>query len=190
MPFVTETIWGNLHDDLLITAKWPQEEDYNSLLANEKQIQDFEKIKNIIIAIRQARAENKVEPSRKIKAVIYASENYKLIKDASILIKSLRTGIDDLEIKEKGEKIDKAIYIAVGNIDIYLLGALDPEKEKARIKKEIENLEKLINGIKNKLNNKQFIEKAPREIVEREKERLANFNSEIARLQEKLKELQ
>ena len=200
MPFVTETIWQNTDQNnnlksknnkiqnLLMIEKWPETSEYKKFadLNNEN---NFEIIKNIIMAIRQARTENKIEPSRKIKAVIYTGQNYKLIKSEEILIKSLRTGIEDLEIKEQGEKIDQAIYITVGNIDIYLLGAIDSEKEKARIKKEIENLEKLIDGIKNKLNNEQFINRAPREIVEREKERLANFNSEIVKLREKLREL-
>ncbi len=189
VPFVTEVIWQEMGaSDLLMVAEWPQEKDYNEVLKDETQIKDFEKIKDIIVAIRNARSENKVEPSRKIQAIIYAGKKYETIKKSDILIKSLRTGIDNLEIKEKGEKMKKAIYITVGDVEVYLLGAVDPEKEKMRIKKEIENLEKLVASIKNKLNNEQFINKAPQEIVEREKKRLTDFDFKLTQLKEKLKE--
>lgn len=189
VPFVTEAIWQEMGTNgLLMVAKWPQEKDYNEVLKDETQVRDFEKIKNIIMAIRNARSENKVEPSRKIQAIIYAGKNYEIIKKSIILIKSLRTGIDNLEIKENGKKIKKAIYITVGDVEVYLLGAIDPEKEKMRIKREIENLEKLVDNLKSKLNNKQFVDKAPREIVEREKQRLASFDLRLTQLKEKLKE--
>jgi valyl-tRNA synthetase len=140
-------------------------------------------IQDIITSIRNARSENKVEPMRKIKAVIYAGDKTEMIKEQALLIKSLRTGIVDLEILTSGDNLDDTIYAVVGEVKIYLLGAVDKEKEQARINKEIEKLEKFIISLEAKLNNKEFSDKAPRAVVEKEQIRLAKAKTELANLQ-------
>jgi len=193
VPFITEALWSHSAEaardkqeigekGLLIIAKWPK------ITAIEKE-NDFAVIKNIIIAVRNARAENKVEPTKKVKAVIYAGKNKKLIEAQAELIKGLRTGINELEVKDKGEKLSKAIYAAVGNIEIYLLGAVDSAKEKIRLEKEITNLEKIIKGVEGKLKNKDFVDRAPQAVVEKEQQKLTGWQTELAKLKEQIKHL-
>ncbi len=189
MPFVTEKIWEEMGEEkMLIIEEWPLTPQAPLLKGGIRGI-NFELIKNIITVIRNARSKNKVEPSKKIKAVIYARKNKNFIESQADLIKSLRTGVSDLEVKARGPKIDKAIYVPIGdiNIDIYLLGAVDEEKEKIRIKKEIENLEKIIKITEAKLSNKEFVEKAPAKVVKMEKEKLAKAESELKKLREQIK---
>jgi valyl-tRNA synthetase len=184
IPFETEKIWQEMDKkNLLIIEKWPK----GTITAEINQ--KFEIIKDIIVAIRNARAEHKVEPAHKIKAVIYAGQYQKLVKKNEILIKSLRTGIQELKIKEKGEKIKQAIFTTADEIEIYLLGAIDKEKEKTRLKKEISQLEQIIAASQNKLNNKNFINKAPQAIVNRERNKLAGRQKELKILKERLKKL-
>ena len=186
MPFVTEAIWREMDKEkLLIVEQWPSQ-----ILPRKTWAGDFELIKNIIIAIRNARAQNRVEPARKIKAVIYGGKNVELIKSQEHLIKNLRTGIKELEINTKGEKIKDAIYITADNIEIYLIGAVDREKEKIRIKKEIDNLEELIINTEKKLADKEFIKKAPKQIVKQEKDKLELWQEELAKLKGQLNNLQ
>jgi valyl-tRNA synthetase len=188
MPFVTEAIWGEMDKEkLLMVEKWPSpsailSDSEESQDRRKKQDDNFEIIKNIIIAIRNARAQNRVEPARKIKAVIYGGKNAKLIKSQEHLIKNLRTGIKELEVKAKGEKIKDAIYITADNIEIYLIGAVGGEKEKIRIKKECDNLEKLIVNTEKKLSDKEFVKKAPAQIVRQEKDKLKLWQEELAKL--------
>ena len=217
VPFVTEEIWknlkptpspsqeGNIHtsknppspllqrgnsqekNGLLMVEKWPGRERKFSFPTTES---DFEIIKNIIVAIRNARAEYKIEPSKKIEAVIYAgeagNENFRFLQSQSDLIKNLRTGIGKLEIKEKGDKIKDAVYLVVGDIEIYLLGMADKEKEKKNLEKEVENLERYLSQIKNKLDNKEFAANAPDEIVKQEREKLKARRGELENLKERL----
>ncbi|MFA5359612.1 MAG: valine--tRNA ligase [Patescibacteria group bacterium] len=179
IPFVTETIWNEMEEDnLLIVEKWPG-------IISDRIENNFELIKDVITAIRNARAENNVEPAKKIEAVIYAGNQKELIESQAHLIKNLRTGISELEILEKGEKLSDAIYVAVGDIEIYLLGAVDAEKEKIRIEKEISNLEKIIASAEVRLANKEFTDKAPAEIVKKEKEKLKNWQAELKSLKSK-----
>lgn len=183
IPFVTEAIWGKFNDSLLMVEKWPEVE------IKVKEEGDFELIKGIITAVRNARSENKTAPDRKVKAVIYAGKDLKLVKENEALIKGLRTGLGELEIAKSGKKYKNEIYTAVGNIEIYLIGAIDKEKEKKRITKEITNLEKLTKTAKNKLDNKEFISKAPREVVLLEKKKLERTETELSKLKEQLKKL-
>lgn len=180
MPFVTEKIWEEMENDkMLIVEEWPRGDERLCACAAGD---NFELIKSIITAIRNARAENKVEPTKKIKAVIYAGKREKLIESRAELIKNLRTRISDLEIKGGGPKIKDAIYVSAGEIDIYLIGAVDKEKEKERIKKEIENLEKVIKNAKIKLGNDEFVSKAPEKVVNMEKDKLKKAESELKKL--------
>jgi len=195
IPFVTEAIWKELgNKETLIISEWPDDKIYYKIKKFNEH--GFEMAVDIITSIRNARAENKVEPAKKIKAVIYVGKQVDLIKSQEVLIKSLRTGIEELEIQEKGDAsagsaqgiIDDAIYITVGDIEIYLLSAIDLKKEKERITKEIENRNKLIFNIEGKLKNKEFTAKAPKKVVEREKLRLTLVKDEIQKLKKQLKQ--
>jgi valyl-tRNA synthetase len=197
MPFVTEKIWEELgNDKMLMIEKWPEKITPRTPLIRGAiikvpadigvgGIKNFELIKNIIIAIRNARAEHKVPPSKKVKAVIYAGKHKELIKSQVELIKNLRTQISDLEIKNQGHRIKDAIHTTVDEIEVYLIGAIDKEKEKERIKKEIENLEKVIKNAKIKLENKEFVAKAPEKVVNMEKEKLEKAERELEKLKGK-----
>ncbi|MCK5466829.1 valine--tRNA ligase, partial [Candidatus Parcubacteria bacterium] len=183
IPFVTEVIWQelNMEKDLII-SKWPDAKEYNAFNTNKTDTDTFEIIKEVIQSIRNARAENKIEPAKKIKAVIYAGEHVELVQKNEALIKGMRTGIQELEIKKSGKEIAREIKVVAGDVVVYLIGAIDKEKENARVEKEKANLEKQIEIIKNKLANKDFIERAPGKIVELEKEKLEKLEKELEEL--------
>lgn len=181
IPFVTEVIWGQMYDNLLMIERWPQDNRYSGLI-KERDYKNFELIKNIITAIRNARSENKVEPSKKIKAVIATKNKKELIDNHAELIKRMRTGIEGLEIKTESEKLTDAIHIVVSDVEIYLFGAVDKTKERERIQKEINNLEKLIINLEEKLKNKEFVSRAPKAIVNKEKEKLSEYKLELEKL--------
>jgi len=183
IPFVTEKIWESVDDNgLLLIEKYPQSHDYNISFSRVELKEEFELIKEIITSIRNARSENKVEPGKKIKALIFSPNNERLIQSNASLIKNMRTGIEELELVQKNVKIEGAIYIVIADVEICLIGAVDEEKEKARINKEVERLEKFITVLKNKLNNQEFIQKAPAKIIETEREKLIQAETELSSL--------
>ncbi len=67
-------------------------------------------------------------------------------------------------------------------VKIFLIGAKDEKKEKERIEKRKQELKKLILNIKKKFKNKKFVERAPKAVVDQEKEKLAGFESELKEL--------
>ncbi len=176
IPFVTEAIWENLKQkELLLVSKWPINQKYNIDEA-------FTVIPEIVAAIRNARAENKIDPALKIAATIYAPQKHQFINEQAEIIKGLKTGLSNLTVAPTGDKIDGAIFIALKDLEIYLVATVDPQKESSRLAKEKENLNKLIQNLETKLNNAEFVAKAPAKIVSVEKEKLANYRLELDKL--------
>jgi len=181
IPFITEIIWQEIQEkELLLITKWPEDNDIDF----ETEENNFETIKKIITNVRNARSTNNIEVNKKIKAQILAGDRAETIKLQQHLIKNLKTGIEEIEfINEKDRpKDEKTILITIEGIEINLIGAIDEEKEKQRREKEIENLKKMINMIETKLNNKDFVKKAPTELVKKEKERLQNYQEELKKI--------
>lgn len=192
IPFVTEAIWQKFNPSDLIVDKWPDISDLNEIWLKYSETgtgQDFEIIKEIISSIRNARSENKVEPGQKIKAVISAGSKKDLLEKNSQLLKGMRTGVKELEIQEKIKPEGDFIYAVSGEVEIYLLGAVDKEKEEARIKKELDKLENFIKILENKLNNRSFRDNASSEVVAGEEEKMTKAREEAKALKEKLENL-
>ena len=182
VPFVTEAIWSSFNSSLLMVGRWPASglvDDKTQDLSGEEA--EFRKMQEIVIAIRNARSENKIEPAQKLEAVIYSSDHQFLEKEKS-LIAGLRTGLDSITIKASGEKITRAIVVPIGETEIYLIGAIDENKERERLDKERVQLEKLISLQESKLNNTDFVSRAPAAIVKAEKDKLANYQIELDKI--------
>lgn len=183
IPFVTESIWSSFNSSLLMVEKWPKDISLKSNWAEYSNLEaDFKLIQDVVVAIRNARSENKIEPNRKLSAVIYGHKLAALLESQKGLIAGLRTGLEEVKVSTQGEKIDKAIMIPVKEIEIYLLGAVDEAKEKERLVKEKSNLEGLIARQTQKLANADFISRAPEMIVKAEKDKLASYEQELEKI--------
>ncbi len=180
IPFVTETIWQSFFDGVLMVERWPEARKIEE--KDREALKDFALIQELIVAIRNLRSENKIEPAKKIKAVIFAHEFKNLIENQKHLILGLKTGIESLEIKESDNPPENSLVAIVNKIEIYLFGAIDENKKKAALIKEKENLEKLISLQKQKLDNQEFVSRAPEKIVEAEKEKLVNYQIELEKI--------
>lgn len=186
MPFVTETIWQTYHQDLLMVATWPQVDEK---LIDEKIEKDFSLIQNTIVAIRNLRSEHKLPPADKAKVYLYVNEKLDLFNNFSILIKSLRTSVSDLIISANGERIDNALYDSNMGIDIFIEAQVDQAKEMARLDKEIINKENFIKLEETTLANKEFTDKAPKEIISLHEKKLAQAKLELEKLSQERKSL-
>jgi valyl-tRNA synthetase len=184
-PFVTEKLWEILGEkSLLINEKWPV---YDKTMVYQKEVKEMEYIKEIIDQIRSIRAELKVEPSKKIHAIIYGGIHTKQIESKREVIMRLAR-LEKLEISKSGKKISQAKSIIIQHISIYLpmKDLIDMDKEQKRIKHEIEGIKKTIEGLNVQLANKSFTKNAPAEIVEKVR---AHLKEETAKLQNLQKQL-
>ncbi len=181
IPFITEVIWEQLGaEKMLMISSWPQAREFDF----SKEEKDFNLIQEIIIAIRTARSDNKIEPNKKLKALILSPKNKEILTENKHLIQGLKTGLEEVSfVSDKSAiKKEQSVLISVSDIEIYLLGGIDKEKEKIRRLKEINNLEKVIIMLEGKLNNKEFVDKAPADLVKKEKEKLKNCKLELNKI--------
>lgn len=188
VPFVTEVLWSHLkNENLLINEKWPE---YKKEYLFPKEVEEMELLHQIISDIRSIRAEYGVEPAKKIHSVIYAGKYKKFLEEKMEPLKRMAR-IGDIEVFKDGEKIKKAVCLFISDIEVYLPlhELIDIEKEKNRLKKDMEKLNDFKEKLSKKLANKNFTQKAPEEVVEREKQRLKETEKELKKIKKKLNDL-
>ncbi len=188
VPFVTEALWSHLGEkNMLIAESWPK---YASKLNYPKEAEEMELVHNIITAIRSVRAEKGVEPGKKINAIIYGGLWTSLLEDKRDPL--IRLGrLSNLTIQTEGPQVQNALWKFVNGVDIYLPSEdlFDIEKEKKNLVKKLEETQQKMSGLKNRLENKSFMEKAPPAIVGKEQKALSELEEELKNLQQKMDEL-
>ncbi len=188
MPFVTEKIWEEIDNkNMLLAEPWP---DVSKYVSKSKKDNNFDLITDIIKIIRNIRSEYKIEPKKKIKAVIYAKDKVELVESQKHLIENLRTSVE-VEIKDKGEVIKQSAYSIADGIEIYipLKGLVDINKEKQRLEKRSQELKKFIQNSDKKLENKEFVHNAPKKIVQAEINKADGYKNELKKIKEQIKHL-
>ena len=185
IPFVTEYIYKELPnaEETIMYCAFPKKVEIKGLKNN------FESIINIIRAIRNTRSSFNVPDNKKVSIFIKLEKADKLIEENLNEIARLAHGSEcKIIASEPNEKCSKIIC---GNASIYLpIGQLvDQEKEKDRLEKEIEKLKFEINRSEKMLSNQGFTLKAPKELIESEREKLKNNTELLAKVEQELKSL-
>ncbi len=192
VPFVTEEIWQHIpHEgEALIIARWP-EADPTYLDAEAEEHMTL--LMDLIRGIRNIRAEYKVEPAHRVSALIEGGEWAPLLDAYRDLFVRL-AGVDanGLEIAARlPEKPQQAAAVTVGGVTAFLplAGLIDLEAERARLSKELESIASQIARSERLLNDDGFTQKAPAEVVQRERDKLTDLRASYAAIEERLREL-
>ena len=188
IPYVTEEIYSNLGtgEKTIMLSDWPA---INKKYGYGKEMEYVEKIKEVIKAVRNIRAEMKVQPSKRVKIMLVQGET-DFAKGLTYIEKL--AGASSVEIiSSRNEITEKVATAVVGDLEILIpLGELvDLEKDIARLTADMQNVEKEIARSENMLNNQSFVAKAPAKLVENEKAKLAANRETLAKLAEKIAEL-
>ena len=186
IPFITEQIWS----ELLGTTGLLINESYPEPLEGDFDASSIELVTELISAIRSMRSENKIPPGEKIPVVLYGHKDLPALeRNREELMRLAR--IDQLTLKEEGPKLKGAATDLVSGVDVLipLGGLVDTEKEKIRLRKEIDNLDKYIVSVSAKLSNKKFVQNAPKAVVDGEKKKLAEAEVRMNKMKEQMKNL-
>ena len=196
MPFVTEEIWQHLTGGewqgvgSIMIAPWPEVDE---AFLDEEAEREMGLVMEAVRAIRNARAEHKVEPGRRIEALIAAGEKFDLLDgQRDVLIALARLDAERLRLaRTLPEKPAQALTLVVGPMEIYLplAGMVDLAAERRRLAEEIERLEADIARSEELLANEAFLTKAPAQVVEKEREKLAAYRERREKLLERLRAL-
>ncbi|WP_244835413.1 valine--tRNA ligase [Clostridium sp. BJN0001] len=176
MPFITEEIYTHLtEEDTITTAKWPI---YDKSLNNKNAEKDMDYIVETIKALRNIRAEMNVVPSRKAKVICYVSDEAKeAFKLGAHYLEKLASA-SEVELIDNKDSVPKnavSLVVTAGEIYMPLFDLVDKDKETERLNKELDRLNKEIERIDKKLSNKGFVSKAPKNVVDGEKDKKANY---------------
>ena len=191
-PFITEELWSHFKKkdscDLII-APWPVHE---SEFVNHDAEIDMALLKDVITAIRSIRSRMNVPPSKFSDLVVRCDNNQaSFLKNNEELLKALAR-IGNLALGEIIEKPGQSATAIVGGMEMYILlgGLVDLEQERARMAKRISEINRLIGGINGKLSNENFMNRAPDQVVAKEKSNLKKLTDEFEKVTANLEMLQ
>ncbi len=188
MPFITEEIWQKVAPMLgqegatIMKTPYPRLADIDS---DASSLEAIEWVKAFILGVRRIRAERDIDPRKSLAVKIKggsAQEQDWLAHNSQYL-----KNIGRIEsITHIDEEPDDAVIALAGEMTLLvpLADLIDPQAEIGRLEKELDKLRKNSDSIAKKLENKNFVDRAPAEVVAKEKARLEDSNASIEKLEE------
>jgi valyl-tRNA synthetase len=195
MPFITEDLWQRVRPrgegESCMVQEWPAAD---LMEKSDSAAETFSVIQEMVSGIRNIRAEYSVPPSKHIGVIINVSSKE---PDLLTALESHRdyfeklARVDQLEVGSGRKKPIASASAVVGRnvVFIPLSGMIDLSVERDRLQKEIDQKEDFVVKIQKKLQNRQFVSKAPAEVVERERKKEADTVAELKRLRANLEDL-
>lgn len=202
MPYVTETLWHRFPRDKssgqsLMTAAWP-----SGGSIDQDSMQRFERLQTLVRSIRNARAEYQVEPGRKIPVTLRTDgETASDIRaEKSVICSLAKLDPDQFDVdvivsdsaSEADQEDDMALHLYVADCleaVIPMSGMIDFEKERKRLEKQSQKVQKDLEGLSRRLEAPGFTDKAPPAVVAKTKASANELNAQLANLTRRLQEI-
>ena len=190
MPFITEEIYTKLYNnnESIMISKWPE---YSKNVDFDKEELAVEELKNIITGIRNIRVQRNIHPSKKSKLIFVTSESKEAVKNSESWLLKLGFG-SEIEISGSKENLPQnAMSVLANGIELYMPfeDLVDISEEKERLQKEKERLESEIQRATKMLNNPGFVNKAPVEKVQEEKDKKTKYEDMLETVKNRLEEI-
>jgi valyl-tRNA synthetase len=189
MPYVTEEIWQRLphQGPSIMVAPFPRPQPGKLDPGAEREMQD---LMRLVTEIRTIRATYEVEPRRRIDVTIVAPEALAPPQPQLALVRSLAR-VERLEVVAQADETPRTIKHPVGGLElrIPMAGLFDLAAEGARLEKQRRKALSELEALHRKLDNPQFVEKARPEVVQESRQRVAELQAQIERVEGTLREL-
>ncbi len=168
----------------IMLAPYPQADES---LIDEQALADVEWLKGVIVGVRNIRGEMNISPAKAIPLYFQNgnNEDQRRLQDNETFLKKLAS-IESTTWLNAGDEAPMSATGLVGEMEILvpMAGLIDKDAELARLNKEIDKLNKDVQRIEGKLGNAKFVDKAPAEVVQKEKDKLTDMASALSKLQE------
>ncbi len=187
-PFITEELWSHFKkedDNDLIVSDWPK---VDTSRVNKNAQNKMNMLQEIISSVRTIRSSMNVPPSRKAEMIIRANgSEAKALQKHETIIKSL-CKISEIKYDEDAAKPPQSAVAVIKDLEIYipLGGLIDFRLEGERLTKRKTELDGFVGKIRNKLNNQDFLTRAPESVVKREHEKLDEIKKELEKVKNNL----
>jgi valyl-tRNA synthetase len=201
MPFITERLWEALNEaaperdvqginraeqPLLIRAHWPR---VDAALIDDQAEKRFEHLQAIISAIREVRTTHKVPPRQTVDVSAKApSATSQMLLHYRNIVATL-TNMGGGEVGPNVERPGDAAATVVGEIELYVHGVIDAETERQRLEKRQGELAQQIEKLRGRLNNENYVNKAPAHLVQETRDNLAAAEREQESIEQQLASL-
>jgi len=194
IPFVTEELWQPIAEELKITGESISIQDFprsNNDYVDVESLQKLEWSKEFINSIRKIRSESDIAPGKPLNILLqnYSEQDQSNFETSQQYICTLAK-VENVEWLTHDEAPESATAL-VGEMKILipLAGLIDKEAESARLEKEIKKIETNHEKSTAKLNNPNFADKAPADVVNKERERVAEMQTKLKQLKEQLEKI-
>lgn len=188
MPFITEEIWQTLpHEgESIMISAWPKADDALNYAEEEAQM---ERIMTAIKAVRNRRAEMNVVPSKKAKVFIETAYG-DTFQSGTVFFNRLASA-SEVQVAESFDGMDDAVSIITESARIYIPmdELVDFEAELARLEKEKASVQKELDFVNGKLNNENFVSKAPAAVVEKQRQAKAQLEGKMELIEESIQKI-
>ncbi len=194
MPFITEEIWQNLvarlprdaaRPDSLIIAEYPRSTGFADAAAER----EMGLVIDIIRSIRNARAESKIDPAKRIEAHVHAGNSPAIEPHRQALEALAKLQPLHIQGPRKESRSDGAQVLRVGEVEIVLPMTVDVDAETQRLEQEKGSLQARIDGLQARLGDQSFLSKAPQAVVDKERGKLQDWQMKLQKMTERLAEL-
>ena len=195
MPFITEEIWQRIkaqagvpqdgkQGETIMLQAWP--------VANESRIDaaaegDIEWVKQLMLGLRQIRGEMKISMAKRIDIIVANAnaEDLRRLADNEPLLNKLAK-LESVRVLAAGEEAPMSATALVGEMEVLvpMAGLIYKDAELARLDKEIARLDGEVKRVGGKLNNEGFVAKAPAEVLDKERAKLAEAEQALSKLAE------
>jgi len=186
MPFITEEIWQNvaprlgISGDTIMLAQWP-EADHELINSNAEA--EMEWLKSIIVAVRTIRSESNIPPGDELGLILgntVADDRARVTRHTQALAKLAK--VASITIAKPGEEQPPTLSALAGTIEVMvpMAGVIDVDKELARLDKELDRLTAEQGRLVGKLSNDNFVARAPADVVDKERAKLADIETSIS----------
>ena len=197
MPFITETIWQRVVPltnfakcgDSIMIQSFPQ---YDVSLVDEQASEDLEWVKQFIVAIRNIRGEMDIAPSKPLPVLLKnVSDNDQRRLNENEQFLSALAKLESIQVLADNEEGPASATAVVGDLSVLIpmAGLIDKEAELARLTKAIEKIEKDSQKVRGKLSNENFVAKAPAAVIDKEKAKLAEAESTLAKMRDQKEQI-
>ena len=191
VPFITEALWqrlpGHVDGTYLATASWPEA---RSSAEAGVQADEFDLLRAVVAALRTIRSEYNVSPSKVITAFVVADADRRRMLDEEFSLVN-RLAKTALTFVEWAPTTPGASVILPGGTELIvpLDGVIDVGKECARLRTELASLEKQLGALETRLGNPAFVERAPSNVIDAERVKLAEWSTRREQLAKRVEGL-
>jgi valyl-tRNA synthetase len=190
MPFITEEIWQRIKalagksGDTIMLQPWPEAESAKVDAAAEA---DIDWVKTLMLGVRQIRGEMNISMAKRIDVILANAnaDDLRRLADFEPLLAKLAK-FESIRVLDAGAVAPLAATALVGDMQVLvpMAGLIDKDAELARLDKEIGRLQGEVKRVGGKLSNASFVDKAPAEVIEKERAKLAEAEQALAKLAE------